>query len=90
MHIDGNKLNNSSENLRYGTRAENLHQTYDYGGRQAIGKLSKAQVLDAIKRMDAGESHKALAKEYGVSDGHMWKIRDGKAFRWLREELGYA
>ena len=87
MHLNGNRLDNRATNLRYGTRAENLHQTYAYGGTAGPGKLSREQARDAMRRMDYGESPLDLAKEYGVNNAAMYHIRNGATFKWLREEV---
>lgn len=87
MHLNGDRLDNRASNLRYGTRAENLHQTYEYGGRAANGKLTREQAIDAITRMERGESPLALAEEYGVNSAAMYHIRNGTTFKWLRQEV---
>lgn len=87
MHLDGDRGNNRVENLRYGTRTENLHQTYEYGGRQANGKLTKTEAMDVIRRLEKGEHPIALAEEYGVNNAAIYHIRNGTAFKWLREEM---
>ena len=90
MHTDGNRQNNCLENLRYGTRKENLNQTYDYGGKQGPGKLTKADALDIMRRLRKGEHPIDLAKEYGVNSAAVYHIRNGTTFKWLREEESYA
>ena len=84
LHFDGNRENNSYTNLGYDTRAENLHSTYLYGGKQANGKLSLTDV-DAIRsRLTAGESGYSIAKDYGVHPSAIYHIRDGKSFAWYK------
>lgn len=87
MHLNGNRLDNRACNLRYGTRAENLHQTYEYGGRAANGKLTKEQAIEVRRRMDRGESPIDLAKEFGVNSAAMYHIRNRTTFKWLPEEV---
>jgi hypothetical protein len=86
MHLDGNRTNNSADNLRYGTRAENLHQTYEYGGKACRGKLSKQEAVEVIRRLENGEHPIDLAKEFGVNNANMYHIKNGTTFAWLREE----
>lgn len=86
LHLDGDRTNNRADNLRYGTRAENLHQTYEYGGSAGRGKLNKQEAIEIIRRLDRGEHPIALAKEFGVNNADMYHIRSGKTFAWLREE----
>ena len=90
MHLDGNRANNQASNLQYGTRSENLVQTYQYGGRVARGKLTKEQATEVIRRIEAGEHPRDLAAEYGVNSAAIYHIRNKTAFKWLWEELGYA
>ena len=87
MHLDGNRQNNAAANLRYGTRKENLNQTYEYGGKQANGKLSKEDALDIKRRLRRGDSPTDLAKEYGVNSAAVYHIRNGTTFKWLQEEV---
>lgn len=87
MHLNGDRLDNRVANLRYGTRAENLHQTYEYGGTAGPGKLTREQALDAMQRMDCGESPLTLALEYGVDSAAMYHIHNRTSFKWLREEV---
>ena len=87
MHLDGNRQNNAAENLRYGTRKENLNQTYEYGGKQASGKLSINDVRSIRKRLRQGESPIDLSKEFGVHSAAIYHIRNGTTFKWLPEEV---
>jgi len=87
MHLDGDRKNNALTNLRYGTRKENLNQTYEYGGRQANGKLTKTDALDIKRRLRHGESPQDLAEEYGVHSAAVYHIRNGTTFKWLQEEV---
>ena len=87
MHLDGNRQNNVVANLRYGTRKENLNQTYEYGGKQASGKLSKEDALDIKRRLRRGERPIDLAKEYGVNSAAVYHIRNGTTFKWLQGEV---
>lgn len=84
MHIDGNRTNNRAENLCYGTRAHNLHQTYEYG---KMKKLTREDVLRVFARIENGESNSEIAKSFGVSPSAIYRIRVGKNFAWLRKEL---
>ena len=86
MHLDGDRTNNHAENLRYGPRAENLHQTYDYGGTAGPGKLKKHEALEVIQRLERGEHPCDLAREFGVNNAAIYHIKNGTAFTWLRKE----
>lgn len=86
MHLDGDRTNNCVDNLKYGPRAENLHQTYDYGGTSGRGKLKKHEAIEVIQRLERGENPCDLAREFGVNNAAMYHIKNGTAFAWLREE----
>jgi hypothetical protein len=70
-HLDGVRDNNSVGNLRYGSYQENAEDTVRHRrsvrGERAWGaKLTWGQAGEIRKRCAAGETHKALAAEYGV------------------------
>jgi len=90
MHLDGNRCNNHVSNLRYGSRSENLRQTYEYGGRQANGKLFLDQVKEIKKRLGGGEHPYDLAREFGVNNAAIYHIRNGTAYAWVEEEINNA
>lgn len=81
-HLNGDKADNRSANLAYGTQADNLRDiAYHklgliaprfYGRRKRTGspwplRVSPAQFLDIQRRYDAGESPTLLGREVGVS-----------------------
>jgi len=90
MHLNGDRKDNRAANLRYGTRKENLNQTYEYGGTQAAGKLTKQDALDVKRRIAAGESDRSIAERYGVHSAAINHIRNNKTFKWLKEETTNA
>ena len=86
LHLNGIRTDNRVENLRYGSRAENLHQTYEYGGKAGPGKLSTDDVQSIRKMLRQGASPRAIADEYGVNNAAVYHIRNKTTFGWLREE----
>lgn len=77
------------EHLETGTYADNAHDR-DSRGRDGIAKitgdlsssakLTDAQVRDIRKRLPLYEGRQVeLAREYGVSDGHISAIKHGRA-----------
>lgn len=75
-HIDGDKTNNSIDNLELVTHAGNMQHAYSTGlmvGSGAPGvknwsaKLDESKVRQIRTRCQAGEKHKALALEFGVT-----------------------
>lgn len=73
LHIDGNPANNRLENLRWGTRLENVrdsitHGTVARGERNGTAKLN-AEAVSAIRSAYAGGgvSLLELGRQFGVS-----------------------
>jgi hypothetical protein len=86
LHIDGNRHNNCISNLRYGTRAENLHSTYAYGGKQGRGKLSLEDVRVIRLLLKQGRPVLDIAAEYEVDSAAIYHIRNGTSFAWFEKE----
>lgn len=79
-HLDGNKINNSVSNLKWGTPAENVRDkliTGTYGN-----KLSVDQVI-AIRSRAKKESQKKLAEEYQVRPDTIYRIVHRKTWRCI-------
>lgn len=71
-HNNGNKLDNSSENLRWGTTISNaadkkIHGTINIGERNGSAKLTAEKVLAIRARRNDGLSFKQLGIEFGIS-----------------------
>jgi hypothetical protein len=80
-HANGNPEDNRVENLRYDTPHENSVDVYRIGG--AIHKLTIADALDIRKRLAAGETGASLAREFGVSESAISRVKKRKSFWWL-------
>lgn len=87
-HNNGNKSDNALGNLRWDTHSSNLADKHAHGTAQ-IGSLNAATKLDEsrVKAIKDGlprkETCSSLAKKFGVSDGAIYKIRDGKTWSHL-------
>lgn len=79
-HIDGNKENNRSDNLRWGSRKENINDQKIHGtfGWHGIRKLRESDVLEISKSED---STIVLAKKYGVSISRIYGIKCGRDYQ---------
>lgn len=81
-HIDGNKTNNSRENLEWVTASENIIHSVGIGKR-AIGeghhsaKLTESDVVEIRKRLKAGDRQKDIARDFGVSTCPISQIKRG-------------
>lgn len=78
-HLDGCNTNNHVENLAWGTIAENhrdkiLHGTVGTGEKNGSSKLKVDDVLTIRERAANGESARAIAKDFAVSQVTISKI----------------
>lgn len=85
---DGDRFNPRLSNLVWGTRTENVedarnHGTWISGERNGQAKLTERQVLEIKKRALAGESRRALGKEFGVNQSLVGAIKLGKRWSYL-------
>lgn len=80
-HLDGNPKNNSPENLAVGTRVENAHDVYEYGGRYR--KLAREDVLEIRRRLADGERQKTIAADFGVSTQTISNISTRRTFNYF-------
>lgn len=89
-HLDGDKLNNNSANLEYGTRKENADDRERHGrtarGERNLGgrKLTEAQVSEIKHALAVGNTLTSIARAYGVSIGLIHHIKVGRLWRHVR------
>lgn len=82
-HINGNKEDNSLENLEYCTASENLKHAYKNGLKSARGsknsqsKLSEKDVLE-IKLLLGKISQKEIAIKFNIDQSTVSNIKTGK------------
>lgn len=87
-HIDGSKDNNNINNLRWGTRKENVADMYAHGNgpigkRNGLSKLTNNEVLTIRKKRNAGTPVSVLAKEYRVHKSNISQIALRQTWSWL-------
>ncbi|MDJ0489126.1 HNH endonuclease [Rhodococcus qingshengii] len=84
-HVDGNKLNNRAENLRWGTAKENAadrdsHGTTARGERDGFAKLTDSKVKE-IRRLTAdGVPGARIAPLMGVDKATIYRIQRGEGW----------
>ena len=87
LHINGNRRDNRVDNLRYGTRSENMHDVYFQNGKVGRGKLTMDDVQAIRTDIDYGATGQSLTKKYGVSATTISRIKRKENFSWLPENF---
>lgn len=82
LHGDGDPENNAVENLRWGTRAENIDDSIRHHGRAPRAILSRS-IEDAIRATYRGEygERRDAARKHGVSVHTIDRIVNGRRAR---------
>ena len=70
--------------MEYGTRTENILDTYKNGGAWRI--LNLQQVKEIKELFNKGTKSSDIAKTYGVSQSCISAIKKGRSYAWLKEE----
>lgn len=76
-HRNGNKIDNRSVNLRWGTRSENQREKVRHGSRGGPAKLTTEQAAEIRHRRAGGETQQSIADAFGVSRSLVSMIESG-------------
>lgn len=87
-HVNGNKLNNSQENLIYGTHQENMldippeirYRSAKIGAR-VVRKLSQDEAEELRKDRDDGMNYKQLMNKYSLAKSTVSYIVNKKTYQ---------
>jgi len=87
-HNDGNALHNKLDNLRWDTPRNNMadkraHGTTNQGERCGSSVLTEEQVCAVYVEVAQGSSYTAVARRFGISEGGVRKIAQGKTWGHL-------
>lgn len=82
LHCNGNPTDNRLENLRYGTRTENILDVFYQGGRWR--KLSIDDVEEIKFALYCGFRGCELARQFGVTQSVISAIKHGRTFSWIK------
>ena len=96
-HIDGNKNNNSLNNLEWCTGSFNVRHSLDTGlkiparGEAVAGnKLTECQVLEICELLLSNQYSLAeIGKKYGVSKHCIFDIKRKKSWEWLTKNYDF-
>lgn len=81
LHRNGDPTDNRLCNLHYGTRTENILDTYQHNGRWR--KLTIVDVKEIRNALQHGACGADLARQYGVSPATISSIRHKHTYWWL-------
>ena len=86
LHNDGDPTNNSKENLRWGTQADNIadavrHGTLPKGVSHHAAKLDPTKVREIRRLLSEGVPQRKVAAAFNVPCSTISKINTGKAWK---------
>lgn len=81
-HGPGGRLDNRwPENLRYGSRSQNLGADKHRDGTMAHAKLNEAAVMALLARRAQGDTYAAIASDYGATRITVWNAVTGRTYK---------
>lgn len=91
-HLDGNKLNDTLDNLAWGTQKENKADELETGHRMRGEKhhnckLTEPEVIEIYNRAITGENQRTIAREFGIRNSNVSMIKRKQAWQHIHEGL---
>jgi len=88
-HLDGNKLNNSLSNLKYGTKSDNMqdaisHGTFPLHERRPGSKLTRFQAIEIAKSTD---KIGVIAKKFRITGATVIAIKERRSWKDFTEGI---
>lgn len=85
-HENGNSEDNRLENISYQTRSANNMQKHEHGtillgSKNPSSILNEAEVVEIKKMLGSRISQRQIGAYFGVSEGAIQKIADGRTWR---------
>jgi len=87
-HVDGDKKNNSYENLEWCSAKENAKHAKETGLMKSCDKHYKSkftneEVLKIRRECEGGRKQRSVAREYGVCETTIHQIVKGKTYKFV-------
>lgn len=86
-HIDGNRQNNSADNLEWVTLQENIQHSIHVlkskkrGAATAAAKLTEEDVARIRDLLASGATPKEVAQQFNIHRNNVYSIRDGRTWK---------
>nr|DAP22880.1 MAG TPA: homing endonuclease [Caudoviricetes sp.] len=95
-HKDGNKLNNSFDNLEWCTNQENRIHAVKIGLAASLkgesnpaSKLLESQVIDIIQDLLHNVPYSVIAKRYNCSKSTICAIKNKRNWKYLTQDINF-
>lgn len=92
-HKDGNKQNNTPNNLEYITPADNERHARQVLGKNCVGekasqsKLTSDDVLEIIKMRNEGKTQREISEKFQIGQAQVWRILNKKNWQHIEGEV---